>query len=71
VGADRPDESDVPPDGPADDRDDEGGGGGGDGRPAQASGAQPETRHRQEYYAELRVAVSAAESVTAKQAAAT
>jgi len=47
-----------------------GGGGGDDGRTARAGGAQPETRHRQEYYAELRVAVSAEESITAKQAAA-
>jgi hypothetical protein len=71
VGVDRPDDGDIPPDGPADHRDDEGGGGGGDdGRTARAGGAQPETRHRQEYYAELRVAVSAEESITAKQAAA-
>jgi hypothetical protein len=71
VGVDRPDDDDVPPDGRADHRDDEGGGGGGDGgRTARAGAAQPETRHRQEYYAELRVAVSAAESVTAQQAAA-
>jgi hypothetical protein len=67
VGVDRPDESDVPPDGHADHRDDQGGGGG---RVARAGGVQAETRHRQEYYAELRVAVSAAESVTAQQAAA-
>jgi hypothetical protein len=71
VGVDRPDDGDIPPDGRADHRDDEGGGGGGgDGRTARAGGAQPETRHRQEYYAELRVAVSAEESVTAQQAAA-
>jgi hypothetical protein len=70
VGVDRPDDGDIPPDGRADHRDDEGGGGGDGGRTAQAGGAQPETRHRQEYYAELRVAVSAEESVTAQQAAA-
>jgi len=73
VGVDRPDDDDIPPDGRADHRDDEGAGGGrsgGDGRTARAGGAQPETRLRQEYYAELRVTVSAAESVTAKQAAA-
>jgi hypothetical protein len=73
VGVDRPDDDDIPPDGRADHRDDEGAGGGrggSDGRTAGAGGAQPETRLRQEYYAELRVAVSAAESVTAKQAAA-
>ena len=66
MGVDRPDESDVPPDGHADDRDDQGGGGG---RSARAGG-QAETRPRQEYYAELRVAVSVEESVTAQQAAA-
>jgi hypothetical protein len=67
VGVDRPDESDVPPDGHADHRDDQGGGGG---RAARAGGVQAETRPRQEYYAELRVAVSVEESVTAQQAAA-
>jgi hypothetical protein len=73
VGVDRPDDGDLPPDGRADHRDDEGAGGAGggrDGRAAQAGGTPPETRHRQEYYAELRVAVSAEESVTAKQAGA-
>ena len=73
MGVDRPDDGDIPPDGPADHRDDEGGGGaggGGDGRAARAGGAQPETRHRQEYYAELRVAVSAEQTVTTQQAAA-
>jgi hypothetical protein len=67
MGVDRPDESDVPPDGHADHRDDQGGGGG---RAARGGGVPAETRPRQEYYAELRVAVSAAESVTAQQAAA-
>jgi hypothetical protein len=67
VAVDRPDDADVPPDGRADHRDDQGGGGG---RAARAGGVQAETRHRQEYYAELRVAVSAEESVTAQQAAA-
>jgi len=66
VAVDRPDDADVPPDGRADHRDDQGGGG----RAARAGGVQAETRHRQEYYAELRVAVSAEESVTAQQAAA-
>ena len=70
MGVDRPDDGDIRPDRRADHRDDEGGGGGDGGRTAQAGGAQPETRHRQEYYAELRVAVSAEESVTAQQAAA-
>jgi len=64
VGVDLPDEADVPPDGHADRQDDEGAGGG------RAGGAQAETRHRQEYYADLRVAVSAEESVTAQRVAA-
>ncbi len=67
VGVDRPEEADVPPDGHADDRDDQGGGGGRGGR---AGGVVAETRPRQEYYADLRVAVSAEESVTAQRAAA-
>ena len=64
---DRPDDPDVSPDGPADHRDDEGGRGG---RAARAGGVQAETRYRQEYYADLRVAVSAEESVTAQRTAA-
>ena len=67
MGVDRPDNADVPPDGHADHRDDEGGGGG---RAARTGGVQAETRHRQEYYADLRVAVSAEESVTVQRAAA-
>ena len=67
MGVDRPDDPDVPPDGRADHRDDQGGGGG---RAGRASGIQAETRHRQEYYADLRVAVSAEESVTAQRTAA-
>jgi hypothetical protein len=67
VGADHPDEADVPPDGHADHRDDQGGGG----RAGRAGGVHAETRPRQEYYADLRVAVSAEQSVTAQQSAAT
>jgi len=67
VGVDRPDDPDVPPDGRADHRDGQGSGGG---RAARAGGVQAETRHRQEYYADLRVAVSAEESVTAQRTAA-
>jgi hypothetical protein len=63
VGVDRPDDADLPPDGHADHREDQGGGGG---RAARAGGVQAETRHRQEYYADLRVAVSAEESVAAQ-----
>jgi hypothetical protein len=70
VGVDGPDEADVPSDGHADHRDDEGGGGGGGGRAGRAGGGQAEDRYRQEYYAELRVAVSVEQSVTAQQAAA-
>jgi hypothetical protein len=66
VGVDRPDEADVPPDGPEDHRDDQDGGG----RAGRAGGVQAETRPRQEYYADLRVAVSAEQSVTAQQSAA-
>jgi hypothetical protein len=66
VGIDRPDDADLPPDGRADHRDDPGGGGGRAGR----AGVQAETRHRQEYYADLRVAVSAEESATAQRTAA-
>jgi len=66
VGVDRPEEADVPPDGHADHRDGQGGGG----RAGRAGGAQAETRPRQEYYADLRVAVSAEESVTVQRAAA-
>jgi hypothetical protein len=68
VGVDQPDEADVPPDGHADHRDDQGGGGGG--RAGRVGGGQAEDRHRQEYYAELRVEVSVEQSVTAQQAAA-
>jgi hypothetical protein len=66
VGTDRPEEADVPPDGHADHRDDQGGGG----RASRAGGVQAETRPRQEYYADLRVAVTAEESVTTQRIAA-
>jgi hypothetical protein len=68
VGVDRPDDDEVPPDGRADHRDDQGGGG--DGRGGRGGGVQVETRYRQEYYADLRAAVSAEESVTAQRAVA-
>ena len=64
MGVDRPEEADVPPDGHADHRDDQGGG-----RAGRTGGVQAETRPRQEYYADLRVAVSAEESVTAQRTA--
>jgi len=66
VGVDQPDDADLPPDGRADHRDDQSGGG----RAGRAGGVQVETRARQEYYADLRVAVSAEESVTAQRTAA-
>src|SRR5271157_4983259 len=66
MGVDRPEEADVPPDGHADHRVDQGG----SGRAGRAGGVQAETRPRQEYYADLRVAVAAEESVTVQRAAA-
>jgi len=69
VGVDRPEEADVPSDGHADHRDGQGGGGGG-GRAGRSGEGPAEDRPRQEYYAELRVAVSAEQTVTAQQAAA-
>ena len=66
MGVDQPEEDDVPSDGHDDHGDDQGGGG----RAGRAGGVQAETRHRQEYYADLRVAVSAEESVTVQWAAA-
>src|ERR1035437_1174636 len=66
MGIDRPEDPDEPPDRPADHRDDQSGGG----RAARAGGVQVETRPRQEYYVDLRVAASAEESVAAQQAVA-
>ena len=65
MGVDQPEEGDEPPDEHADHQDDQGGG-----RAGRGGGIQAETRHRQEYYADLRVAVSAEESVAAQQTAA-
>ena len=66
MGADLPDEPDIPPDGHADRRDDQGGAG----RQGGSGNGQAETRDRQEYYAELRVAVSKEESAVTQRAAA-
>jgi hypothetical protein len=63
VGADRPDDPDVPPD-RGDDQD-----GTGD-HAARSGNPQAETRTRQEYYADLRVKVSRQESAVARQTAA-
>ena len=65
MGADLPDEADESPDGHADRRDDEGGG-----QALRPGSAEAETRNRHEYYADLRVAVSKEESVTARRTAA-
>jgi hypothetical protein len=62
VGPDLPGEADVPPDGHADRQDDQAGAS----RAARPSPAEPETRDRQEYHADLRKAVSAEESVTVR-----
>jgi hypothetical protein len=66
MGPDLPDEADESPEGHADRRDDQGGGG----RPIRPDCAEAETRNRQEYYADLRVAVSKEESATARRTAA-
>lgn len=64
--ADLPDEADESPDGHADRRDDQAGGG----QALRPGSAEAETRNRHEYYADLRVAVSKEESVTARRTAA-
>ena len=68
MGVDRPDDAEGPPDESPDHRDDQAGQDA-TGR-APRGGVQAETRHRQEYYADLRVAVSAEESVTTQRTAA-
>jgi hypothetical protein len=94
VGADRPDDAEMPPDDdpdrppgqndngshptgsgdaemPPDEQPDRPPDQSGDGsRPAGPGGTQAETRYRHEYYADLRVAVTAEESVTARRIAA-
>jgi hypothetical protein len=67
VGADLPDEPDVPPDGQPDRRDDQAGDGG---RSARGSGAKAETRSRQECYDDLRAAEAANKAARARQATA-
>lgn len=62
--ADLPDEADESPDGNADRRDDQDDGGGQANRPGNAD-AEP--RNREEYYADLRTAVSTEESTTARR----
>ena len=65
MSVDQPGEADVPPDGTGDQRDDQN-----DGPAGRADSVQPETRYRQEYDAELRVAAALEKSVTGQQAAA-
>ena len=67
VEPDLPDEADESSDGNADRRDDQDDGGGQANRP---SNAEAEPRNREEYYADLRVAVSKEESVTTQRTAA-
>jgi hypothetical protein len=67
VEPDLPDEADESPDGNTDHRDDQDDGGGQANRPGNAGA---ETRDREEYYADLRTAVSTEESVTAQRTAA-
>ena len=64
MGADRPDDADLPPDDHPDRRDDQDGTGD---HAARAGNARAETRTRQEYYSELRVTVSREESAVARQ----
>ena len=64
MGVDGPDDGELPPDEHPDDRDDEGGPAG---RAGRGGGVQAETRHRQEYYADLRVAVSAEKVLTTQR----
>jgi hypothetical protein len=65
VAADQPDDPDVPSGEHADHPPGQDGDGGG--RAARSGGPQAETRHRQEYYTDLRVAVTAEESVAARR----
>ena len=66
MGPDVPEEGDVPPDRHADRRDDQSTGG----RAARPPAAETEARNREEYYADLRAAVSTEESATARRTAA-
>jgi hypothetical protein len=64
VEPDLPDEADESPDGNADRRDDQDDGGGRANRPGNA---EAEPRNREEYYADLRTAVSTEESTTVQR----
>ena len=67
MGADRPDDADVPPDEHPDRRDNQGGGGD---QAARQDNSKAETRTRQEYYADLRVTVSREQSAVERQTSA-
>jgi len=64
MGADRPDDADMPPDDHPDRRDDQDGTGD---HAARAGNGNAETRTRQEYYSHLRVTVSREEAAVARQ----
>ena len=66
MGADLPEEADVPPDGHVDRRDDQTG----SGRTARPGGTEAETRSHEECYNDLRVAVATEKSVTVQRIAA-
>ena len=67
MGVDQPGDAEMPPDEQPDRPPDQSGDGS---RPAGPGGTEAETRYRHEYYADLRVAVTAEESVTARRIAA-
>ena len=67
MGTDRPGDADMPPDEHPDRRDDQDGAAD---QAAQQGNARAETRTRQDYYADLRMAVSREESASARQATA-
>ena len=67
MGTDRPGDADMPPDENPDRRDDQDAAAD---QAAQQGNARAETRTRQEYYADLRIAVSREESASARQATA-
>jgi len=67
VGVDRPDESDVPPDGHPDRQDDQSANGA---RAARSANTPAETRSRQECYNELHAADAASQAAATRQASA-
>ena len=63
MGPELPDEADESPDGNADRRDDQDD----DGQAVRPGNAEAETRNREEYYTDLRTAVSTEESTTVQR----